>query len=231
MPSTATSTDPIAPIVERMIRDDGGPIIAAGHAGEISQPALDAVQDLVGAARDALEAGRQLDSDLRDLERRRDLLPPDGFGRLVRDAKRVAAEAADEAQHAMDGALRRLEAALVEDALPRVDPAREGIARDEAMMTLSSGDAATTAMQIAQTGSDEALAALLSPWGRAALAARGVHNVDATLRDVHKVARARVVERGDTTAARLLRRHLAGLAAVAGQAGSRVRELAGGSVW
>ncbi|HET6683621.1 MAG TPA: hypothetical protein VFG75_07980, partial [Gaiella sp.] len=156
---------------------------------------------MAGAVRDGLAASRQLASDLADLERRRDLLPADGYERLVRDAKRDAEAKSSEAQQAAKRAYEQLEQSLLADAMPKLDPAREQLARDECHLAFTgSAQPETAALNVAAEGSDEVLAVLLTGWGRTLLAARGVRNVDDLLRRVRETAHHRVLARADTPA-------------------------------
>lgn len=214
-------------IIEGYLATSGGAIVKAGLDGDLPQDVLDAAQDLLDACQDQIAAGRQLRRDLDDLNRRRDLIPRDGYQRLVADAKRDARSKVDDADTAAKRALTRLEESLFEAALPKFQPEREQLARDECALALSNGDPQAAALGLADHGNDEALAALLSPWGRTLLEARGVRNVDRMLADVRTVVRGRIIARADTPAAVVLRDHLSDLATAKGQAGYSVRQLAG----
>ena len=110
--------------------------------------------------------------------------------------------------------------------LPRLDERREQLARDEAALALSAGDPAQAALRLAERGADEPLGALLSPWGRTLLAARGVDDIDGTLRDVRAIAVQRAAQRSDSPAAIALREHVGKLGIVKGTGGNVIRKLA-----
>lgn len=76
-------------------------------------------------------------------------------------------------------------------------------------------------------GNEEAVAALLSPWGKTLLSARGVRDPERVQADARKVAVASALKRGDTPAARALGDHFGNLGVVKGTAGDVVRRLAG----
>ncbi len=212
-------------VVGNIINQDGGPIVRAGLDGKVSQATLDAAQDCMGALHEMIETGRQLERDLAELERRRDLIPVDGYHRLVGEAKKDARDKLTTAQAVADRSYQALEESLFEDALPRFAPEREQLARDEAHLAVSHGDPHEAAVDLAMNGNDEAFAALLSPWGKTLLKARGVRDVDKVLRDVRRVARGRIAARMDTTAAKLLQDHYGGLGAAVGSAGTKARNL------
>jgi len=182
---------------------------------------------VTGAVRDAIGAGRQLEADRADLLRRRDLLPTDGYTRLWNEAHRDAKLKLDEAQGAANRAYSRLETALQDATLPKFDPSREQLARDECALALSNGNPEAGALEFASRGNDEAVAALLSPWGKTLLRSRGVQNPEPVLRDVRKIAVGRALDRGETPAAKALKEHFPALGAAKGSAGSQVRGFIG----
>lgn len=226
----AIDVDPSAP-VEALLREHGDAIVSAGIRGELPQYALDAAQDLTGALSDALAAGRQLEQDRHELTQRKDLLPEDGYRRLWGEAHVDAKRKTQEAELVVERAYTRLQVALEDAALPTFAPGREQLARDEAALALSgSGNPETLARQLAMDGNEEALAALVSPWGRTLLASRGVENPKQTMREVRSIAVARALDHGETTAALALRDHFPALGVVKGSAGNATRMLVGG-VW
>jgi hypothetical protein len=213
--------------VENVLANDVGPIIAAGEKGEISQAAFDAAQDYRGAVQDMLVADRGLEADLAELEARRDLIPADGYKRLTAKALADAKAKLSTAQTAADLSYKALEQALTDEALPKFEPAREQLARDEAALALSTGgqNAENAALTFASQGNPEAVAALLSPWGTTLLRARGVRNPERVQREVRRIAAQTATARSDSTAARLLREHYYGAGAAKGAAGSTVRRI------
>jgi hypothetical protein len=222
------NTPTVSEVVENVLNEGTGPIIKAGMRGEISRETLDAAQDFKGIYQDALATGRQLEADLADLHGKKDLLPAAGFERLARDARAEA----DTKVRALDGdgrrAYERMKSGLEADTLPRFDPSREQLARDEAALALSGpGDPSSLARDLALNGTEESVAALLSPWGATLLRARGVERPDAVLKSVRDVAVQRAIGEGRTTAAQLLR-GLGKLGAVMGSAGSETRSLVRG---
>lgn len=217
----------VTDLVAGLIDQHGGAIVKAGLTGELPQDVLDAAQDLTGALRDAIAAGSQIESDFADLNRRRDLIPRDGYDRLIRDAQRDAAEKVKTAQSAAERSYKQLQASLEEAALPQFKPEREQLARDEAALALSAGNPELAATHLALYGNREAVAAMLSPWGKTLLLARGVRDPDRVLKEARKLAVVRAKDEGDSPAAIALRDHLSGLGAAKGSAGSKARDLAG----
>lgn len=165
------------------------------------------VRELVGAyrghVREALAAGAQLEADRAELRSKSDLIPPAGAQRLEREAH---AEATDRAKSAMDKArasVENLRRAALLDAQPKPDKEREGLGRDELNMIVGSGSPAelmTRVHRVASTGSRDAVAALMSPFGRSLLYARGLagSDLDGALASARKV----VVESAETNASR-----------------------------
>jgi hypothetical protein len=211
----------VAGIVDDHLR----PIVEAARGGDLPREVGDAAEDLQGALHEQLAIGRQLAADRAELDAKRDLLPPDGAARLWRDASQDAHARTLKAGRAADRAHQALEDALTAAALPTFDPRREGLARDECALAISGADPQGEALSLAERGNDEALAALLSPWGRTLLRSRGVDNPEPLLRDVRKVAVARARARGDNPAAQALKDHMSALAAARGSAGSQTRHL------
>ena len=217
----------VAGMVEGYVNEHGGAIVRAGLAGQLPQDVLDAAQDFQGALGDQIEAGRQLERDRAELARKKDLLPVDGYQRLWGEAHADAKGKTKDAERAAEHAFKRLETALEDAALPRFDASREALARDEAALAVSNGDPAMAARDLALRGNDEALAALLSPWGLTLLRSRGAADPEQALADVRKIAVQRALERQETVAAKALKTHLGPLSAAKGTASSQVRTLVG----
>ena len=195
----------------------------------LPQAALDAVGDFKSAISDQIAAGTQLEADARDLRSKRDLLPREGFQRLRRDAVTEAQRTALDADVRAAQALDRLRGALADAAVPRLDPAREALARDELRTALDGahGDrAAERALAVASSGSPEAAAALLgSSFGETLLKARGLEGRDLreAMQGARTAAAAAAVKRGTTPREVLvgkLSEQVDGLAAARGAAGT-----------
>jgi hypothetical protein len=196
---------------------------------DLPQSVRDAHSDYRTAISDVISAGRQAERDLTELHEKRDLIPVQGLNRLRQEAVSEAQERAAEADRRAERALERLKTELTAAALPTLDPAREALARDELLVAL--GDArenraVARALDIAKSGSTEAVAALFSSYGTATLKARGVADPERALAPVRTVAASVAAERGKT-----MRELIAGaavtrvgkLAAARGSAGLYVR--------
>ena len=219
-PDPPTATD----MAEQFIHEHGGAIVKAGLKGDLPQDALDAAQDLTGALGDVIGAGKQLENDRAELARRRDLLPVDGYSRLLNEANEEAITKTREAESAANRAYARLETTLEDATLPRFNPAREQLARDEAALALSNGNPESAALQFARHGNDEAVADALALGEDVAALSRRATNPERLMADARKIAVDRA-KQGDTVAARALREHCPKLGAAKGSAGSTVRRL------
>lgn len=217
----------VSEAVERVLDAHSRPLLEAGERGSIPREARDAAKDFAGAYREVLEIGRQLARDLAELRQKQDLLPAEALGRLEREAKEAADLRRRAAERDGQRAYARLRLTLEDTLLPALAPRRERLARDEAALALSGGgDPAQAARQLAQHGSAEALAALLSGWGETLLRARGVENPTALRAELRKLAVERALrESPDAPAAELLREHVGRLGAVIGSASSEIRRL------
>lgn len=161
-----------------------------------------------GNVDDALAASAQLDADLAELAAKRDLLPAAGYERLEREAR---AEAADKSKAALHGARQKLEAirrAGLLGSQPTIDPAREGLARGEFDTLIGTGDPvqiSTRVAQLAERGSRDAISILNSPYGRAALEAKGLQgrDLDETLASARLAVAQTATESGRHTAGEL----------------------------
>ena len=218
-------SDQVTDVVERLVSEHGGAILSAASRGDLPRPVLEAAGDVCGNLSDTLAIGRQLEADLAELEARRDLLPVDGFRRLRADAIADAKKKLAELEPVTDRAVERLEVSLQDAVMPTFQPSREQLSRDECSLALGFGNPELAAHALARDGSPEALAALLSPWGRTVLRARGVHDVDRVIREVRQIAIAQALKRGDSPAALALSDHLGALKAAKGSAGSLARRL------
>jgi hypothetical protein len=150
------------------------------------------VEDHRAAVEDILSAGAELERQLAEVERDRDLYNPQGVQRLRRERIDLAEQAVAEAGHRAERALAELRVNLGEAVIPRVPTEREHLARQELAMLLDARGQSlvSTALAVANGESREALAALLSPFGRALLMARGVTGIDLeqVMRSVRTIA-------------------------------------------
>lgn len=140
-----------------------------------SAPVHDALNDYRAAVNEPLSAGRQLQADAGELAAKKDLVAEAGYRRLKAEMLREAKGRLAGADLRAGQALERLKAAVDQDALPRVNPAREALARQELALGIGEAkgpEAASRALAISERGSREAVAALLSPFGQALLEAR-----------------------------------------------------------
>ena len=147
-----------------------------------------------------LDARRQLDADVTELHTKRDLLPPEGWQRLRREAVAEARERATAGDRAAERALDALKAALTAAALPQVDVQREQLARDELRLALEGGAPVGRVADIAGRGSREAVAVLFSGYGRTLLEARGLtgRDLEDALATARTVAANAAIDRATT---------------------------------
>ncbi len=165
------------------------------------------VRELVGAARghvnDALRAGAQLEADRAELAAKRDLIPSAGAERLYRQALAEAEQKAKTSLDAARSSVEMLKRAGLLAAQPTIEPAREGLCREELSMLVGEGSPAevmTRVHRIAQSGSRDAAAALVSPFGRSLLETRGLTGAD--LDDALSSAQKVIVETATDNASR-----------------------------
>lgn len=143
------------------------------------------VREIVGALNGhlhgALAVGDQYTSDRAELAAKGDLIPPAGAARLAGEALTEAERNGKNELNAARQDVATLRRAALLDALPKVDPAREGLGRDELSMLIGTGSPAqimTNVHRVAEHGSRDAVAALLSPFGRSLLETRGLVGAD-----------------------------------------------------
>lgn len=137
--------------------------------------------DFVVGVSGQLGAAAQLESDLRDLNAKADLVPAHGLARLRNEATGQATAAHERGVRQAQEAAAGIRAALAEAALPTLKPEREAPARQELALLLgnASGPRAQKAVTaIVQNASPEVIACLLSPFGKSLLATRGVSGRD-----------------------------------------------------
>jgi hypothetical protein len=175
-----------------------------GLGSDLYSPAVhDAAADYKAAVDETVAAGRQLEADAAELYSKRDLIPEACYRRLQREMIAEAEERASGADLRTGAALERLRAAIDQDALPRLDPSREALARQE--LSLAVGEAQGSAamsrvVTLAERGSREAAAALFSQFGSSLLEARGLTGRDhaEALQAARDVAAGVAAERGET---------------------------------
>lgn len=196
-----------------------------------SQQVRDLGRDYRQAVGEILEAGDQLGRDLAELGKKRDLLPAEGYKRLRTEAMTEAEQRHRQADKRAGKLLEQLREQLISDALPKLDPKREALARDE--LALLIGDAqgngvAQRLVDLAHTGSREALAvAVGTTFGRSLLETRGLKGrayVDA-IKSVRLVAAANATTKSTSPReiiASATLRSLGGLGAARGAAGGYV---------
>jgi hypothetical protein len=142
------------------------------------------------------------------------LIPLAGLNQLRNEAVTEATSRADEASRRADQALTELKSALTEAALPKIDPAREQLSRDEARIALGGAEGdrlVARAMNIATDGSPEAVAVLFSSFFKTMMAARGVSQPERAIAQLKTVAASVAPERGATERERLAGQALARL--------------------
>jgi hypothetical protein len=197
--TTAPTVETLADLAEQVL-NDASRELALGSA-DMTQGVRDAAGDYRSAVSDVLAAGRQAAADLRELGQKRDLLPAQGAERLRNEAIAEASERSADADRRAARAYAKLEAELQAAALPKLNPAREQLARDELREALGDAQGAraiTQALDVVRGGSYEAAAALFTTYGSTLLKARGVANPEADLAPVRKVAAAEATSRGKT---------------------------------
>jgi hypothetical protein len=219
----------MAELAENVISDVTRELALTSDA--LPQQVRDAHDDYTTAIGDIISTGRQLKTDLDELEAKRDLIPQNGADRLRLEAKNDAGRKYQEADRRAEQSLDRLRDSLLDAALPKLDPKREQLARDELQVALGNAQgpgAAGAAATLATHGSREAVAALFSPFGRTLLASRGVKGpeLNRLFDDLRRIAATAAIEHattpGEILAGRALRKVNA-LGAARGAAGSYVR--------
>jgi len=151
---------------------------ALGGTSGYSQAVRDALTDYNVAIGDALAVGDQASSDLAELAAKKDLIPAHGFERLHGEVVADAAKLSDAALRRAETAEARLMEALTVDALPKLDPNRESLAREELRAAFDGADGKTVFSRltnIAQNGSREVVAVLFTGYGQTLLASKGAN--------------------------------------------------------
>jgi hypothetical protein len=134
-----------------------------------------AAADDADALTDRIGAVRQLAADLADLNSKRDLLPGPGWQRLRTEALEEARRRSEDAAHRSKRAQQALAEALTTAALPKLDKSREALARQELALLLGTGNPHHNVLRIAQRGSRDATAVLVSTsFGESLLESRGL---------------------------------------------------------
>jgi hypothetical protein len=151
------------------------------NSDHLSRPVRDRLGGYENAIDDQIKTGQQLEADYAELNAKKDLVPVEAWDRLREQAIAEAQQRSDAADRRAERELAGLIAEVKSDALPRLDPKREPLARQELEAGLGNktGQAARSAvMDLAQHGSREALSALFTDYGRTLLAGRGVTGPD-----------------------------------------------------
>lgn len=169
------------------------------HSGELPEAVNLAAGDFSGAIADVLNTGRQLEADLAELHAKRSLVPEAGQRELRQAAIDDARKRADQAGRDAESAIATIRTGLLDAAMPTLDPRREALARAEAELALgdSRGEqAAGRVLEMAERGSPESQAVLMTDWGQTLLRA---HEVDGrTLETARTVIAASAHRRGTT---------------------------------
>lgn len=204
----------------------------AGYPAEIRA----AFDDYSAAVAEILTVGAELEGQLADLDRDRDLYPAQGYQRLRGERVNDAIAASREAERRAEAAAGELRERLADQVVPRVPESREMLARQELQMLLDvpGVDARTAAIRVANGDTRDGLAALMSPFGRALLQSRGVYgrDLDETMAAVRSIAIGTAAQHpGRHTGAELTaaaaRDRVPGLAFAAGLARRHVLRVAG----
>lgn len=195
-----TNTPDLATITENILAESA----EMGLASDVLPAEVRAAaSDFARAIRDKVSAADQLGLDLNELHAKRDLLPEHGANRLRREALADAEAKVADAERRQAEAMKTLRAGLLDAASPQIDKAREALARQELEVAIGNaegGAARSRAVSIAENGSNEAIAAMLSPFGTTLLQARGVtgRDLEEVLHSAKVIARSKVTERGGT---------------------------------
>lgn len=180
-------------IANRLLGEFPLPNLAA--EGGVSPAAADAYREYAGAVNGLIENGENYRSKRAELRANGHKMPPAGLEEEHRRARKEAEGRGHELSFQAKRAFGALEAALSESALPRLDPAREQLARQELDVALADKDAEAAALAVATNGSREATAALFSDYGRTKLRAAGVDD-QRVLAEARKAAAEVAIERG-----------------------------------
>lgn len=139
------------------------------------------VGTFTGAINEAHQAAVQLTADRAELRAKADLIPPAGAARIEREAQAEAEAKGKDSLNRARTATENLRRAALLDALPQPAPEREQLGRSELSEILGTGSPEQImerVHRVAERGSRDAVAALLSPYGRAILETRGLVGSD-----------------------------------------------------
>jgi hypothetical protein len=202
------------------------PLEKLATEGAVSPATAEASREFKSLIAAQIDNGETYASKRAELRESGHLMPASGLQVEEQKARREAEDRGHSLTFETKRAFAKLEASLIEDALPKLDPARESLARQELDTALADGQPDAAALKLAGSGSREATAALISSYGRTKLKALGVGDVDKVLSEVKKSAAASAAESGATPRERVsgeLVRKLGQLAATQGVAGSDLR--------
>ena len=169
---------------------------AALALGKLPVEVQDSAADYAAAVQDMLKIGADVAAEHAKLDAQRDLLPGSGYNRLSGQLRQEANTRTREADKRATDALNAVQDHLVSAASPKVNPAREQLDRQEALLSIGSadGDKLVGRMtQLAAYGTPDVAAIFTdSTFGTSLLAARGVQDPAG---EIQKIKRA-VAERG-----------------------------------
>jgi hypothetical protein len=166
--------------------------------GGISPAARAAHDDYARAIRNMVEAGDSFKALQADMAERGHRMPRSGVehelrvGREKAESDRLVASA-----HAKRS-LAALKNELESSALPKIDPSREALARQELAVALSAGDPAVEALRVAATGSEAAAVLVGSSYGETLLRSKGVGDPARVIAEARATATAAAPTNGAT---------------------------------
>ncbi len=161
--------------------------------GQASTPVADAYEDAAGAVKALLETAELAETKLTEHHAKRDLIPVEGWHRQRREFLADADDLGKSAQRNFKQARAQAEAAILQEAFPKVGTDREALARQEYLHAVgkAEGDRVPARLVgLAKNGSPEVQAVLGTSFAKTDLLARGVANVDNVLTDARRVAAA-----------------------------------------
>jgi hypothetical protein len=136
--------------------------------------------DVVADAGSALRTlGGDAAGKVRDIENN-DYMNPDAKRRLLAEARSDAASAYARVRDRLNNAVDVMEATAFSAAIPRIAHDREALARDEALMLLSSTSDPVSGLEELASRGGEMSALAASSWGESYLRAKGVSARQAT---------------------------------------------------
>jgi hypothetical protein len=214
-----TEPRPISTIIREILAEF--PFEKLATEGAVSPATAEASREFKSLVAAQIENGEGYASKRAELREQAHLIPASGLQLEEQKARREAEDRGHNLTFETKRAFAKLETSLIEDALPKIDPARESLGRQELDIALGDGQPDAAALKLAGSGSREATAALLSPYGKTKLRALGVGDVDRVLSDAKKAAAA--AGSGTTARERISGELVQKLSTVQGVAGSDLR--------